>query len=147
MEPALLGRRFGLSTVVVVISVLLWGFIWGPVGMLLAVPLTMMVKVGLDNSAGTNDKVGPENKVGSRNKVGPPVNICVYILRTAYCLFSVLRTECGLAPGREEQAALACAPAEHRPVAGSHGHVCEAARSPHLLTQESLFPMERMRWL
>ena len=50
MEPALLGRRFGLSTVVIVISVLFWGFLWGPVGMLLAVPLTMMVKVGLDNS-------------------------------------------------------------------------------------------------
>lgn len=50
MEPALLGRRFGLSTVVVVISVLFWGFLWGPVGMLLAVPLTMMVKVALDNS-------------------------------------------------------------------------------------------------
>ncbi|MDG0993333.1 MAG: AI-2E family transporter [Akkermansiaceae bacterium] len=50
MEPALLGRRFGLSTVVVVVSVLFWGFIWGPVGMLLAVPLTMMVKVALDNS-------------------------------------------------------------------------------------------------
>ena len=50
MEPALLGRRFGLSTVVVVISVLFWGFLWGPVGMLLAVPLTMMMKVALDNS-------------------------------------------------------------------------------------------------
>lgn len=50
MEPALLGRRFGLSTVVVVVSVLFWGFLWGPVGMLLAVPLTMMVKVALDNS-------------------------------------------------------------------------------------------------
>lgn len=50
MEPALLGRRFGLSTVIVVVSVLFWGFLWGPVGMLLAVPLTMMVKVALDNS-------------------------------------------------------------------------------------------------
>lgn len=50
LEPALLGRRFGLSTVVVVISVLFWGFIWGPVGMLLAVPLTMLMKVALDNS-------------------------------------------------------------------------------------------------
>lgn len=50
MEPALLGRRFGLSTVVIVISVLFWGFIWGPVGMLLAVPLTMMVKVAMDNT-------------------------------------------------------------------------------------------------
>ena len=50
MEPALLGRRVGLSTVVIVISVLFWGFIWGPVGMLLAVPLTMMIKVAMDNT-------------------------------------------------------------------------------------------------
>jgi len=50
LEPALLGRRFGLSTVIVVVSVLFWGFLWGPVGMLLAVPLTMIFKVALDNS-------------------------------------------------------------------------------------------------
>lgn len=74
LEPALLGRRFGLSTVVVVISVLFWGFIWGPVGMLLAVPLTMMVKVALDNSyelrwlgvaisQGKNQNVEQERKI------------------------------------------------------------------------------------
>lgn len=51
VEPMLMGRRFGLSTLVVIISVLFWGFIWGPVGMLLAVPITMMLKVGLDNSS------------------------------------------------------------------------------------------------
>jgi predicted PurR-regulated permease PerM len=47
----LLGDRFGISTVIVILSVLFWGFIWGPVGMLLAVPLTMLVKVMLDNSS------------------------------------------------------------------------------------------------
>lgn len=51
LEPIFMGERFGLSTVVVISSVLFWGFIWGPVGMLLAVPLTMIVKVMLDNSA------------------------------------------------------------------------------------------------
>ncbi len=51
LEPMLLGERFGISTVIVILSVLVWGFIWGPVGMLLAVPLTMMVKVMLDNSS------------------------------------------------------------------------------------------------
>lgn len=50
LEPMLMGRRFGLSTLVVIISVLFWGFIWGPVGMLLAVPLTMVLKVMLDNT-------------------------------------------------------------------------------------------------
>ncbi|MFD2158658.1 AI-2E family transporter [Rubritalea tangerina] len=51
LEPTLLGRRFGISTLVVVISVIFWGWIWGPIGMLLAVPLTMLVKVAMDNSA------------------------------------------------------------------------------------------------
>ncbi len=50
IEPMLLGDRFGISTVVVILSVLFWGFIWGPVGMFLAVPLTMGVKVMLNNS-------------------------------------------------------------------------------------------------
>ncbi|MDA7881299.1 AI-2E family transporter [Akkermansiaceae bacterium] len=50
LEPMLMGRRFGLSTLVVIISVLFWGWIWGPVGMLLAVPLTMVVKVMLENN-------------------------------------------------------------------------------------------------
>jgi len=51
VEPMLLGDRFGISTVIVILSVLTWGYIWGPVGMLLAVPLTMVVKVMLDNSS------------------------------------------------------------------------------------------------
>ena len=50
LEPMLMGRRFGLSTLVVVMSVMFWGWLWGPIGMLMAVPLTMMVKVVLDNS-------------------------------------------------------------------------------------------------
>jgi AI-2 transport protein TqsA len=50
IEPLLVGRRFGISTLVVVISVLFWGWVWGPLGMLLAVPLTMTLKVMLDGS-------------------------------------------------------------------------------------------------
>ncbi len=50
LEPIFMGERFGLSTVMVILSVLFWGYVWGPVGMLLAVPLTMIVKVMLDNS-------------------------------------------------------------------------------------------------
>lgn len=50
LEPMFMGRQFGLSTLVVIVSVLFWGFVWGPVGMFLAVPLTMVLKVMLDNS-------------------------------------------------------------------------------------------------
>ncbi|MDE0836470.1 MAG: AI-2E family transporter [Akkermansiaceae bacterium] len=50
VEPMLVGRRFGISTLVVIISVLFWGWLWGPLGMLLAVPLTMVLKVILEAS-------------------------------------------------------------------------------------------------
>jgi AI-2 transport protein TqsA len=50
IEPMLVGRRFGISTLVVVMSVMFWGWMWGPLGMFLAVPLTMVLKVILDGS-------------------------------------------------------------------------------------------------
>jgi predicted PurR-regulated permease PerM len=50
VQPTLLGRRFGISSLVVVLSVIFWGWLWGPLGMFLAVPLTMVFKVLLDNS-------------------------------------------------------------------------------------------------
>lgn len=50
VEPMLLGRRLGLSVLVILLSLVFWGWIWGPVGMLLAVPLTMMLKIALENT-------------------------------------------------------------------------------------------------
>jgi AI-2 transport protein TqsA len=50
LEPMLVGKRFGISTLVIVISVVFWGWLWGPIGMLLAVPITMILKVVLESS-------------------------------------------------------------------------------------------------
>jgi predicted PurR-regulated permease PerM len=50
VQPHLLGRRFGISALVVVLSVIFWGWMWGPLGMFMAVPLTMVIKVLLDNN-------------------------------------------------------------------------------------------------
>lgn len=52
IEPALLGRRLGLSTAVVILSVVFWGWVWGPVGMFLSAPLAMIAKIFLEQ---TND--------------------------------------------------------------------------------------------
>lgn len=50
LEPNLMGRRLGLSTLVVILSLLFWGWAWGPLGALLSVPLTMVVKIFLENT-------------------------------------------------------------------------------------------------
>jgi AI-2 transport protein TqsA len=50
VEPALLGRRLGLSPLVVFVSLVVWGWLWGPVGMFLSVPLTMALRILLASS-------------------------------------------------------------------------------------------------
>ena len=50
LEPNLMGRRLGMSTLVVILSLLFWGWAWGPLGALLSVPLTVVVKIWLENT-------------------------------------------------------------------------------------------------
>ena len=49
VEPRLTGKGLKLAPIVVLISLIFWGFIWGIVGMILAVPLTSALKICCEN--------------------------------------------------------------------------------------------------
>lgn len=53
IEPQILGQGVGLSPLVVVTSLVFWGFVLGPVGMVLAVPLTVILRIALDSQPNT----------------------------------------------------------------------------------------------
>lgn len=50
VEPRIMGRALGLSPLVVFMSMVFWYTLWGPIGALLAVPLTMVMKIVMANT-------------------------------------------------------------------------------------------------
>ena|SRR3989339_171372 len=54
IEPRLMGRKLGLSTLVVVVSLIFWGKLLGPIGAVLSIPLTMVLKLAFENSENTH---------------------------------------------------------------------------------------------
>jgi len=48
-DPKIIGEHVGISPLVILISLSIWGFIWGFAGMLLAVPMTVIIKIVCEN--------------------------------------------------------------------------------------------------
>ncbi len=55
IEPQLMGRNLGISPLFVFIAMIFWGYILGPVGMLIATPLIIMIKIIFDSRPVTKD--------------------------------------------------------------------------------------------
>jgi len=85
LEPRIMGKGLGVSTLAVFVSLLFWGWLFGTVGMFLAVPLTVAVVIALDASPHTRplaimlgpDIRGIDSKGGirddaSQEKPSPP---------------------------------------------------------------------------
>ena len=53
LEPRIMGRGLGISTLAVFLSLLFWGWVLGTVGVFLSVPLTMALMIALDASPAT----------------------------------------------------------------------------------------------
>ncbi len=53
IEPRFMGKELGLSPLVVFLSLVFWGWVLGPVGMFLSVPLTMTAKLAFDSKEET----------------------------------------------------------------------------------------------
>jgi AI-2 transport protein TqsA len=68
IEPKYMGKGLGLSTLVVFLSLVFWGWVLGTAGMLLSVPLTVAVKLALDSkkeSAWLGTLLGPASETSS----------------------------------------------------------------------------------
>jgi predicted PurR-regulated permease PerM len=49
LDPKLIGDHVGLSPLVILVSLSIWGYIWGFAGMVLAVPMTVIIKIICEN--------------------------------------------------------------------------------------------------
>jgi predicted PurR-regulated permease PerM len=49
LDPEIMGNRFNLSPILILLSLFFWGYVWGIVGAFLAVPITAIIKIVAQN--------------------------------------------------------------------------------------------------
>ncbi|MEM7567588.1 MAG: AI-2E family transporter, partial [Pseudomonadota bacterium] len=52
ITPAIVGQRLRMNAVAIFVGVAFWGWMWGIVGMLIAVPMMVALKIVADNTPG-----------------------------------------------------------------------------------------------
>ncbi|NQU53411.1 MAG: AI-2E family transporter [Bacteroidetes bacterium] len=53
LEPILMGKTFSLNVITVLVMLMLWGYIWGIPGLIMSIPITVFIKIVLDQFPGT----------------------------------------------------------------------------------------------
>jgi len=67
LEPVFMGKTFSLNVLTVLVMLMLWGFIWGVPGLIMAIPITVFVKIILEQF--------PQTKVIAQTMSGPEPQI------------------------------------------------------------------------
>jgi AI-2 transport protein TqsA len=84
LEPRWMGRGLNLSPLVVFVSLVLWGWVLGPVGMLLSIPLTIMLKIALESQdetrwigimLGAGKRLDNETLLSDEPQLEPPKSV------------------------------------------------------------------------
>jgi len=67
LEPIFMGKSFSINVITVLIMLMLWGFIWGIPGLIMAIPITVFLKIILEQFPSTKVIAsllsGPERKL------------------------------------------------------------------------------------
>jgi len=53
LEPVFMGKTFSINIVTVLIMLMFWGYIWGVAGMIMSIPITVFVKILLEQFPST----------------------------------------------------------------------------------------------
>lgn len=53
LEPIFMGKSFSINTIAVLVMLMFWGYLWGIPGLIMAIPITVFVKIILEQFPGT----------------------------------------------------------------------------------------------